>query len=300
MDKKKRKEGGKIWHKVTMSVSKDDADMVRRAIQSYHCCGIQEEDEAAGKEHLDAYFDGAVDLSELRKHMEVIAELISAAAGRKLKLGSIEAVPEEDWLEEWRKNWKPVRITKTLVVCPSWEKFPARPEEKVIYIYPKMAFGTGSHPTTKLCLKLLERYMERGASVVDIGSGSGILAIGAAKFGARRVVAYEMDQAAIENGWENCTFNRVRSKVKLIHDSFDPRARGRFDLGVCNMLGHIMQPLIGDMDRVVTGTALILSGLTVESADGIRRELRNRDWRIKKTLKDGEWIGLYAVRDMRT
>jgi len=290
------KKSEKIWHKVTMSVEKDNVDMVRRAIQSYHCCGIQEEDEKGSREHLDAYFDGAVDISELQRHMEIIAELISAAGGRKLRLGSIEAVPEEDWVEEWRKSWKPVRITKSLVICPSWEEFPKRSGQTVIYIYPRMAFGTGAHQTTQICLKLLERYMEPGLSVVDIGAGSGILAIAAAKLGARRVVAYEMGEAAIENALENCAFNRVRSRVRIVHRSFDNKARGRFDLGVCNMLGHIMRPLIGDIIRVVAGNALILSGLTAESALEIKKELKNRGWRIRRTLRDGEWRGFYAVR----
>jgi ribosomal protein L11 methyltransferase len=292
----KTNKSARVWHKVTISVAKDEADTVRRAIQSYHCCGIQESEEAGDRDHLDAYFDGAVDVRELRRHMEIIAELISAAGGRKLKLGSIEAVPEEDWAEEWRKNWKPVWITKSLVVCPSWETVPARPEQTVIYIYPRMAFGTGSHPSTQMCLKLLERRMQGGASVIDIGAGSGILSIAAAKLGARRVVAYEMDENAIENARENCAFNRVRSKIRIVHGAFGSATRGRFDVGICNMLGHIMEPLLSDIDRVVTGNALVLSGLTEVSAEGIRKELKRRGWKIEKTLTDGEWIGLSAVR----
>ena len=287
----------KMWHKVTMSVAKDNADVVRRAIQSCHCCGIQEEDEEGNREHLDAYFAGAIDVSELQRHVEIVAELISAAGGRTLRLGSIEPVPEEDWAEEWRRTWKPVRISRTLVVCPSWQEFSKKPGQTVVYIYPRMAFGTGSHPTTRICLKLLEKYMPADSRVIDIGAGSGILAIAAAKLGARNVVAYEMNEAAVENARENCAFNRVRSRVRIIHDRFGRQARGKFDLGMCNMLGHIMQPLVDDITRVLTGKSLIASGLTMQSADEVKGNLVNRGWRIRKTLRDGEWMGLFAVHE---
>ncbi len=285
----------KTWHKVTMSVETGDAEAVRRAIQSYHCCGIQSEDEGKEHERLEAYFDGAIEASELQKHMEIVAELVSAAGGRRLKVGTVEAVAEEDWAEEWRKNWKPVRISAGLVVCPSWEKPPQRPGETVIYIYPRMAFGTGSHPTTKMCLRLLEKHMSPGARVIDIGSGSGILAIGAAKLGARRVTAVEMDEAAIENALENIRFNRVLSRVRLVHAPFGRRTRGRFDMGVCNMLGHVMRPLLDDITRLLAGGSLVVSGISDSSADETARELDRRGWRIENTMSDGEWIGLFAT-----
>ncbi|UCD58451.1 MAG: 50S ribosomal protein L11 methyltransferase [Candidatus Hydrogenedentota bacterium] len=295
MEKSDHKPAGKIWHKVTMSVAKDDADMLHRAIRGFHCCGIETEDEGKEREHLEAYFDGAIEPSTLHTHMELIAELISAAGGRKLRLGPIEAIPEEDWAEEWRRSWKPVRITEKLIVCPSWERFPGSPGETVIYIYPKMAFGTGNHPTTQICLRLLELYVPRDGRVIDIGSGSGILAIAAAKLGARKVVGVEMDQTAADNARENCRSNQVRSKVRIVCGRFGRQVRGEFDLGVCNMLAHEMLPLIPDITYVLAGKRLIVSGLTPKSAVEVRRELVRHGWRFKKTLRDGEWIGFYAV-----
>jgi len=295
MKESEDKSTGRIWHKVTMSVAKQDAEVVRKAIQTQYCCGIQSEDEAGNREHLDAYFDGAIDASELQWHMEIIAGLVSAAGGRKLKLGQVEEVPEEDWAEEWRKNWKPVRISRSLIVCPSWEELSPKRGETVVYIYPKMAFGTGSHPTTRLCLRLIEKHMPRGAGVVDIGSGSGILAIAAAKLGARRVTAVEMDERAIENAEENRGINRVKSKVRLVHEPFGPRIRGRFDFGVCNMLAHVMTPLLDDVTRLLAGKGIVISGISEESAPDFKRELKRRGWRVRQTLRDGEWLGFYAV-----
>lgn len=282
-----------------MSVARPDADAVRRAIQSKYCCGIQSEEEAGGREHLDAYFDNAIEASELQKHMEIIAELISAAGGRKLKLGKVEAVPEEDWAAEWRKSWKPVRVSKGLVVCPSWEKFPAKQGETIVYIYPKMAFGTGSHATTRLCLRLLENHMRPGAAVIDIGSGSGILAIAVAKLGARRVTAVEMDDNAIENAEENCRINGVRSRVRLVHAPFGPQIRGEFDIGVCNMLAHVVTPLLDDITRLLAGKSLIISGISEDSSVEFKRTFKSRGWHIHRTLRDGEWRGFFATHEAK-
>ncbi|GAB4330724.1 MAG: 50S ribosomal protein L11 methyltransferase [Candidatus Abyssubacteria bacterium] len=286
----------KIWHKVTMSVSKDSADMLRNAMQSLPCSGIQSEDDSDG-ERLDAYFDDAIDPADLQKHLELIAELIAAASGkdsRKLQLGAIETIPEEDWAEEWRRNWKPIKVSRRLVVCPSWIQYPALPGQTVIFIYPRMAFGTGSHATTQLCLKLLDRHVPQGGTVLDIGAGSAILSIAAVKLGARRAVAIEMDEAAIDNARENCRLNRVASKVKIVCDRFGPHTRGHFDLGVCNMLAHEMLPLIPDIIRLLRGKPLIISGLTKNSAAEIKKEFKRHGRRIAKRLVTDEWIAFYV------
>ena len=167
----------------------------------------------------------------------------------------------------------------------------------MIYIYPRMAFGTGDHPTTRMCLKLLEKHMPPGARVIDIGSGSGILAIAAVRLGARSVTAVEMDEAAIENARENLRFNRVLSKVKLVHAPFSGRIRGPFDLGVCNMLTHVIEPILDDITKLLEGKRLIVSGASATSTAEIKRELGRRGWRIWKTLREDEWVGLFAVHE---
>jgi ribosomal protein L11 methyltransferase len=315
MEESESKRPEKIWHKVTFSVAKSDAekrgtDLERTglspmeafvgAIQSMPCCGIESKGDDGEQERAEAYFDDAIDPADLQRHMQLIAELISAAggsaaSGRKLQVGAIKEVPEEDWAEEWRRNWKPMRVTKKILICPSWVEATKRRGQIVIYIYPRKAFGTGSHATTQICLKLLERYMRLGSRVIDIGAGSAILSVGAAKLGARRVVAVEMDDVAVENALENCKFNRILSKVKIVCDRFGPSVKGRFDLGVCNMLGHEMLPLLPDITHLLAGKALIASGLTRESSVAVRREMTRLGWRFDKTLKSGEWVGFYAT-----
>jgi len=104
-----------------------------------------------------------------------------------------------------------------------------------------------------------------------------------------------MDEASIENARENCAFNRVLSRVRLVHAPFGNRIRGRFDLGVCNMLGHVMGPLLDDITRLLTDKSLIVSGISETSAAEVRRELSRHGWHIEKTRRDAEWIGLFAV-----
>jgi len=285
----------KTWHKVTVSVSKENAEMVRGAIEALPCSGIQSE-EAGERERLDAYFEEAIDPKDLAAHMELIAALVSAAGGRRLDIGKVEEIAEEDWAEEWRKTWKPIRVTRRIIICPSWQKYQASPEQVVIYIYPRMAFGTGNHPTTRMCLKLLERFMPPNARALDIGAGSAILSIAAAKLGARKVTAIEMDEAAVDNAEENARFNRVRSKIDVRCERFDSHIIGSFDIGICNMLAHEMLPLIPHMSSLLAGKGLIISGLTEQSAPEIKAALTQHGWRVRKTLRSGEWVGYYLSR----
>ena len=106
-----------------------------------------------------------------------------------------------------------------------------------------------------------------------------------------------MDEASIENAEENRRINRVKSRVKIRHMPFGPQVRGKFDLGVCNMLAHVMQLLLDDITRLLVGSRLIISGISVSAAPEFKRALRRRGWRIQKTLKDGEWLGYLAVHD---
>jgi ribosomal protein L11 methyltransferase len=285
----------KIWHKVTVSVAKQNAEMVRDAFGALPCSGIQAEEETEDREHLDAYFEEAIDPKDLSRHMEVIAALIEAAGGRRLQIGMVEEIAEEDWAEEWRKTWKPIRVSRRIIICPSWHTYDAAPGQTVIYIYPRMAFGTGNHPTTRICLKLLELYLLPKARVIDIGAGSGILSIAAAKLGARKVIAVEMDEAAVENAIENARFNKVLSKIDIRCECFGPNFRGRFDIGICNMLSHEMIPLIPDITRLLEGKSLIVSGLSKESAPEAKAAFLQNGWRIRKTLRKGEWVGWYLV-----
>jgi len=292
-----QKKPPKTWHKVTLSVAKEDADKVRDALQSLPCSGIQAEEQNEGHENLDAYFEEAIDPKDLARHLEVIAALIEAAGGRKLQIGKVKEIADEDWAEEWRKTWKPIRVSRRIVICPSWQKYSAAPGQIVIYIYPRMAFGTGNHPTTRICLKLLEMFMPPKARVLDIGSGSAILSIAAAKLGARKVTAVEMDEVAVENAVENAKFNKVLPKIDIRCERFGPQIKGEFDLGVCNMLSHEMLPLIPDITRLLNGNSLIVSGLSRESAPDARAAFTRHDWRIRKTLRKGDWVGLYLTHN---
>ena len=154
-------------------------------------------------------------LANLRAQLSV-----SANAQTGLDFGSLamelKAVADEDWAENWKQYYKPFRIGKRLVVKPSWEKYREQPGDLVVELDPGMAFGTGTHETTGMCMELLDKHLQSGVAVIDVGTGSGILAIAAARLGAQNVLAVDIDPDAVKVAKENVAHNGVEQQVRVV------------------------------------------------------------------------------------
>lgn len=183
---------------------------------------------------------------------------------------TVAILKEEDWAHSWKKHFKPTRIGKRLVIKPSWEEFAPEKGDIVLELDPGMAFGTGTHATTRLCLEALERLiyteqaLDRGEGVLDVGCGSGVLGIAAALFGAATVVAIDIDPLAITVTTENATINGVEA---VLAASTTPLAEvsGEYSLVVANILAEALVQMSGPLtERVVAGGFLILSGILAE------------------------------------
>ena len=180
-------------------------------------------------------------------------------------------VAEEDWAEAWKAHFKAMKVTPRLVVVPPWEEYRAAPDELVITIYPAMAFGTGRHPTTLLCLRALEEVLSGGIlpaapgpwGVLDVGTGTGILALAAARLGAR-VLAIDVDPEAVAAALENVALNALKEQI-LVELASVEHIREQFALILANLtapdLRHLAEPLAG---RLVSGGSLIISGFLIE------------------------------------
>ena len=205
-------------------------------------------------------------------------------------------VEEEDWGRAWKENFKPIRAGTRIVVKPPWEPWPSSPEECVIEISPKMAFGTGSHETTRLCLEMLERFLKPGLSVLDVGTGSGILAIAAVKLGASRAAAVDVEEESVENARENLQLNGIEDCVTVRLGSLEILPAEPYDLILANIdritLAHML-PKFSSFGH--PGTIVILSGILAEEKRIFGDLLEQSPFKLIESRELGEWVGFAAV-----
>ncbi len=206
----------------------------------------------------------------------------------------LRELAEEDWAEAWKKHYTILHIGQHLVIKPSWLDYAPRPDDRVIELDPGMAFGTGLHPTTRLCMGALEERVTSGMTVLDVGTGSGILAIAAAKLGAREILALDTDAVAVETAARNVTINRVQERVRVAHGSLDVLTpRNLFDLICINILaeviGELAPALAGDLRP---GGILIASGILDFKAEGVRDALAAVGIALVERKQEEDWVAL--------
>ncbi|MCK5845370.1 MAG: 50S ribosomal protein L11 methyltransferase, partial [Victivallales bacterium] len=182
-------------------------------------------------------------VDQLGKAVDDIAERNGKPAA---KIGAVKDIPAEDWEVTWREGLEAIEIGESLVVRPSFVEYPNPDERVVVVLDPKMAFGTGSHETTRLCLEILEKMPVKNTSFLDIGCGSGVLAIAAAKHGVRCAIGFDYDHDSVSNASDNVRSNRVQDRVVAYEANLADVAPGRFDLVFCNMISSIIVP---NLDR---------------------------------------------------
>lgn len=228
-------------------------------------------------------------------------------------LGQIQALPEvsyriiqqQNWMAAWKDQYKPLQIGKQFMIIPAWveNKYP---EKLPILINPGMAFGTGTHPTTQLCLELLEEYLQPGQTVFDIGCGSGILSIGAARLGAERMIAVDIDSASVASTQENYDLNQLKTPIEIAQGSSDLIQSGHFGLlqapvVVANILASVICNLIEDglTDLVEPGGLLILSGILDHQGDGVVEKAGEYGMTLVEKRGMEDWIALCLRKDTK-
>ena len=217
-------------------------------------------------------------------------------------MGSLEVetvnVKDEDWNEVWKRFYKPFRAGKSLVVKPTWEHYDAQPGDKVIEIDPGMAFGSGTHETTNMCMGLLEEVELPGKTVIDVGTGSGILAIGAALLGAKDVLAIDIDPMAVKVAKENIAHNHLESVVTAVEGNLlDSANDAMCEVCVANIIADVIcmfaQPLTA---HIVPGGKFICSGIIKEREGDVVNALNEAAYIIEKIERRGEWVAILSRR----
>ncbi|NJP06924.1 MAG: 50S ribosomal protein L11 methyltransferase [Chloroflexaceae bacterium] len=214
--------------------------------------------------------------------------------GRLRPVGPLQVrtVSEEDWANAWKEHYQVQHITERLVLVPSWLDYTAQPHELTIALDPGMAFGTGLHPTTRLCLRLLEQQLQPGMRVLDLGTGSGILAIAAAKMGAVEVWAIDNDPVAVRVASENVAHNQCSEPVRVLEGSIEA-ASGHFDLILANIIANVLMSLADGLTQALApnGT-LISSGIIDERETEVALALATTGLHLHARQRDADWVAL--------
>ncbi len=202
---------------------------------------------------------------------------------------------QRNWNEEWKKYYKPVKVSEKIWVVPSWEKSKFKEPEGavVIYIYPGRGFGTGTHETTKISMRLIEENLKEGDSLLDVGTGSGILSILAKKLGAAKVVACDIQEGIEEEVERNSLLSGV-SGVEFVEGSVD-KVKGEFDLVVANIEKHLLEPLLPLIVERAKGK-VILSGILKEQKEEFLRKCTQLGLKPLKEVEEGKWVGFLFTK----
>jgi len=232
------------------------------------------------------------------KHMSEYTSFLTerfAALGVSAKL-SLEGMHEEDWAEAWKQYYKPIPLGRVTVV-PAWEAYEPKEGEVIVRMDPGMAFGTGTHETTRLCLLLMQDELRGGEHVLDVGTGSGILSICASKLGAATCHAYDIDPVAVKVAQDNALSDGCPNVTVGVSDLLRDvdRAAAPFDFCVANIVADIILRMLPDIGPLLApGAPLVLSGIIAPRADEVRAALAAHGFRIEREATENDWVAILA------
>ena len=241
--------------------------------------------------------------SFLGETVEAIKESINNLIIYDIDIGlnkvAISEVNEEEWATAWKKYYNPVKISEKFTIVPTWEIYtPVSSDELIIELDPGMAFGTGTHPTTVMCIQALERTVQPGDRVIDVGTGSGVLSIASAMLGAEDVRAYDLDEVAVTQAKLNIKLNKVHNTVSISQNNLlDGVEEHSADVIVANILAEVILRFTKDVARVIKpGGHFIASGIIQQKKDLVRDALVEDGFEITETILMEDWVAIIAKR----
>ncbi|MEW6113007.1 MAG: 50S ribosomal protein L11 methyltransferase [Thermodesulfobacteriota bacterium] len=286
------------WTAIEVTTPADLVDPVSNFLHEQNALGVVIEEASAGSELIRAYFDiqQAPDAeARLKTYLRSLAAIFPHAAHVRV---NVVSVPHENWATMWQDHFKPTPIGESLMVSPPWET-PEASGRHVIVIEPAEAFGTGTHETTQGCLELLEQAVQElknateRSSLLDVGCGSGILAIAAAKLGIERIAAVDNDPLAVESAHKNAALNKVEDRIEFVCGSLTD-LEGHWDLVVANLDTRTLLEQ-GAILVSLCSHRLILSGVPVGEWDRVKRAFTDLGVVLRKGILKAEWgSGLFS------
>lgn len=239
--------------------------------------------------------DNPQGMEELMQVRQILARL--KAQDPDGKYGRLELemkdVDEEDWSNAWKKYYHPVQVGEHLVVCPSWEAYDRQPDDVVLTLNPGMAFGTGTHDTTRLCMELLEKYITPQDTVLDVGCGSGILAITAALLGANKIIGCDIDEVAVKVAGENAALNGVQDRIAFHQGDLTSQVEGSFQIICANIVADVIIRLSEDAGSYLAKDGIfITSGIIDTREQDVLNALEQNGFQVIERRTSGGWVAL--------
>ncbi|BBI34751.1 50S ribosomal protein L11 methyltransferase [Cohnella abietis] len=315
------------WHEITVLATESSQEMVTHYLTELGAGGVSVEEAWSEDKPRDTSFGQLYDtpLNDIRPGYAVfkayfsedtlmeplVAELDDLLRGLpeygydageyQIEIGDVH---QDDWADAWKQYFKPIAITERLTIKPTWEEYTPKADELVIELDPGMAFGTGTHPTTALCLKALDNAISGGEQIIDVGTGSGVLAIGAMKLGASKVLALDLDPVAVTCAKENITLNgydddvevRLSDLLGVLHEKENnAEVTPPVDLVVANILAEIILLFLADVMKVLKpGGIYITSGIYKNKEMVVQAGLLAAGFEIVDVLRQEEWVAFVA------
>ncbi|MDR9795813.1 50S ribosomal protein L11 methyltransferase [Aeribacillus pallidus] len=240
--------------------------------------------------------------SFLGETVEGIKERINNLLLYDIDLGrnhiTISEVNEEEWATAWKKYYRPVKVSKKFTIVPTWELYePAHTDELIIELDPGMAFGTGTHPTTVLCIQALEKKVQKGNIVIDVGTGSGVLSIASALLGADKVIALDLDPVAVDNARLNVKLNKVQHLVQVKQNNLLDDINVKANVIVANILAEVILRFVRDAhERLENGGYFITSGIIQNKKHEVEQALIEAGFTIEETMTMEDWVAFIAKK----
>ncbi|MDO8955811.1 MAG: 50S ribosomal protein L11 methyltransferase [Deltaproteobacteria bacterium] len=283
------------WVELQVEIHPSIAEIVGNFLIEQGSPGVIQENVSGSslrkKERIIGYYINDRSFGGKRKIIQAYIFSICKSQRKSFFLRS-RIIQEEKWAEAWKSNFKPLPISPRIVVKPPWENYPPKKGQIIIEIDPGMAFGTGTHPSTQMCLQTLDKVIPSfpdQPSLLDVGTGSGILAIAARKLGAKRVVAIDLDPVAVESARKNAAVNKIKNEIDFRVGSLDSVSLG-FDIVVANLLPQELLSVASSLaEKISPGGVAIVSGFLQKQKKEVAEAFAGYNLKVQRTKNSQGW-----------
>lgn len=307
------------WHEVSISTVKSNEDAfslylneIAKGISVEHSLELLKKDveDFDDKYRLDSsrlperdirilvYFDETEDIDGKLSQINTFIKNTELDQKKDVRIEE-KWIDEEDWENEWKKYFHSFRVSENFIIVPSWEidDYEFKDDDKLIKLDPGMAFGTGDHPTTSMCLKFIERVVKPEHKIIDVGTGSGILTIGAHLMGARNLKATDIDELSLKVARENFELNECVSDVNIETADLLSTEYDQYDIVIANILAHIIDAMIDDaFETLKFGGLFIASGIITKRRDEIIQHMKKTGFVVIEVLEDNGWVSIMGKK----